>query len=42
MLYAFVEKQKSQKSSQLTITYIVGGRCLLDGDTVSCIPCYTQ
>ncbi|CAH3023665.1 unnamed protein product, partial [Porites evermanni] len=35
MLYAFVQKQKSQKSSsQLTITYIVGGRCLLDGDTV--------
>ncbi|XP_073255176.1 DNA polymerase delta subunit 3-like [Porites lutea] len=35
MLYAFIQKQKSQKSSsQLTITYIVGGRCLLDGDTV--------
>ena len=38
MLYAFVQKQKSQNSSsQLTITYIVGGRCLLDGDTVSCV-----
>ena len=35
MLYAFVQKQKESKStSQLNITYIVGGRSSVDGEIV--------
>jgi len=35
MLYAFAQKQKTSKSaSHLNITYIVGGRCSLDGEKV--------
>jgi len=35
MLYAFVQKQKTSKSaSHLSITYIIGGRCSLNGEIV--------
>ncbi|KAJ7375535.1 DNA polymerase delta subunit 3, partial [Desmophyllum pertusum] len=35
MLYAFVQKQKASKAaSHLNITYIIGGRCSVNGDIV--------
>lgn len=35
MLYAFVQKQKrSNSGSDINVTYLIGGRCSVDGDMV--------